>query len=34
MKSLGVFGFAFGFGFCPLKAKSQTKGLDPESSFF
>jgi hypothetical protein len=22
-----VFGLAFGFGFCPLKAKSQTKGL-------
>jgi hypothetical protein len=24
----------FGFGFCPLKAKSQTKGLNLESSFF
>jgi hypothetical protein len=31
---LGVFGLAFGFGFCPLKAKSQTKGLNLESSFF
>jgi hypothetical protein len=30
----GVFGLAFGFGFCPLKAKSQTKGLDPGISFF
>jgi hypothetical protein len=30
----GVFGLAFGFGFCLLKAKSQTKGLDSESSFF
>jgi hypothetical protein len=26
--------FGLAFGFCPLKAKSQTKGLDPESSFF
>jgi hypothetical protein len=33
-KTKGVFGLAFGFGFCPLKAKSQTKALDPESSFF
>jgi hypothetical protein len=32
--TMGVFGLAFGFDFCPLKAKSQTKGLDPESSFF
>lgn len=30
----GVFSLAFGFGFCLLKAKSQTKGMDPESSFF
>jgi hypothetical protein len=30
----GVFGLAFGFGFYPLKAKSQTKGLDLGSSFF
>jgi hypothetical protein len=30
----GVFGLAFGFGFCPVKAKSQTKGLDPGSSFY
>jgi hypothetical protein len=30
----GVFGLAFGFDFCPLKAKSQTKGLNLESSFF
>jgi hypothetical protein len=22
------------FDFCPIKAKSQTKWLDPESSFF
>jgi hypothetical protein len=29
-----VFGLTFGFGFFPLKAKSQTKGLDPESGFF
>jgi hypothetical protein len=29
-----VFGLAFGFSFCPIKAKSQTKGLDTESSFF
>jgi hypothetical protein len=29
-----VSGLAFGFGFCPLKAKSQTKGLNLESSFF
>jgi hypothetical protein len=28
-----VFGLAFDFGFFPLKAKSQTKGLDVESSF-
>jgi hypothetical protein len=30
----GVFGLTFGFGFCLLKAKSQTKGLDQGSSFF
>jgi hypothetical protein len=30
----GVFGLTFGFCFCPLKAKSQTKGLNLESSFF
>jgi hypothetical protein len=30
----GVFGLAFGFGFYPLKAKSQTKGMDLGSSFF
>jgi hypothetical protein len=29
-----VFGLAFCFGFCLLKAKSQTKGLDLGSSFF
>jgi hypothetical protein len=29
-----VFGLIFYFGFYPLKAKSQTKGLDPGSSFF
>jgi hypothetical protein len=29
-----VIGLAFGFGFCPLKTKSQTKGLDPENIFF
>jgi hypothetical protein len=29
-----VFGLAFGFGFCPLKAKSQTKWLNLESNFF
>jgi hypothetical protein len=28
-----VFGLAFGFGFFPLKAKSQTKVLNLESSF-
>jgi hypothetical protein len=26
IESMGVFGLAFGFGFCPLKAKSQPKG--------
>jgi hypothetical protein len=31
---MGVFGLSFGFGFCPQKAKSQTKGLDLGSSFF
>jgi hypothetical protein len=30
----GVFGLAFSFAFCPLKAKSQTNGLDSGSSFF
>jgi hypothetical protein len=29
-----VFGLAFGFGFCPLKAKSQTKGLMQGAVFF
>jgi hypothetical protein len=29
-----VFGLAFGFDFCPLKDKSQSKGLNLESSFF
>jgi hypothetical protein len=29
-----VFGLTFGFGFCSLKAKSQTKELDRVSSFF
>jgi hypothetical protein len=24
----------FGFGFGPMKAKSQTKGMDPEIIFF
>jgi hypothetical protein len=33
-QSWGVFGLAFGFGFYPLKAKSQTKGLNLENSFF
>jgi hypothetical protein len=28
-----VFGLVFGFDFCPIKDKSQTKELDPESSF-
>jgi hypothetical protein len=30
----GVFGLTFSFGFCPLKAKSQTKCLNLESNFF
>jgi hypothetical protein len=29
-----VFGLAFCFGFCHLKAKSQIKGLDIENNFF
>jgi hypothetical protein len=29
-----VFGLAFEFGFCSLKAKRQTKWLDPKNSFF
>jgi hypothetical protein len=29
----GTFGLTFGFGFCPLKFKSQIKGLDLELSF-
>jgi hypothetical protein len=29
----GVFGLAFGFGFCPLKAKSQPKGWIQEVAF-
>jgi hypothetical protein len=29
----GVFGLTFGFGFCPLKAKSQPKGWIQESVF-
>jgi hypothetical protein len=29
-----VFGLAFGFGFYLLKAKSQTKCLDPGNNFF
>jgi hypothetical protein len=32
--AIWVFDLAFGFDFCPLKAKSQTKGLDPGRSFF
>jgi hypothetical protein len=28
-----VFGLAFGFGFCPLKAKSQPKGWIQEAAF-
>jgi hypothetical protein len=31
---MSVFGLDFGFDFCPLKAKSQTKELDPGSNFF
>jgi hypothetical protein len=31
--SHGVFGLAFGFGFCPLKAKSQPKGWIQEAAF-
>lgn len=30
----GVFGLFFGFGFYHVKAKSQTKGFEPESSVF
>jgi hypothetical protein len=30
----GVFGLTFDFGFCPLKAKSQTKVLNQGISFF
>jgi hypothetical protein len=29
-----VFGLTFGFVFCPLKAKNQTKRLNLKSSFF
>jgi hypothetical protein len=29
-----MFGLVFGFSIFHLKAKSQTKGLDSESSFF
>jgi hypothetical protein len=29
-----MFGLAFNFGFCSLKAKSQTKGLNTIKSFF
>jgi hypothetical protein len=29
-----VFGLIFGFDFCPLKAKSQAKGLEPGRIFF
>jgi hypothetical protein len=29
----GVFGLTFGFGFCPLKAKSQPKGWIQEAAF-
>jgi hypothetical protein len=28
-----VFGLTFGFGFCPLKAKSQPKGCIQEAAF-
>jgi hypothetical protein len=28
-----VFGLAFGFGFCPLKAKSQPKGWIQKAAF-
>jgi hypothetical protein len=28
-----VFGLTFGFGFCPLKAKSQPKGWIQEAAF-
>jgi hypothetical protein len=31
--SQGVFGLTFGFGFCPLKAKSQPKGWIQEAAF-
>jgi hypothetical protein len=31
--TMGVFGLAFGFGFCPLKAKSQPKGWIQEAAF-
>jgi hypothetical protein len=34
LETKSVFGLAFGFGYWPLKAKSQTKGIDPGSSFF
>jgi hypothetical protein len=29
-----VFGLAFKFSFCPIKAKSQTKGAEPGNNFF
>jgi hypothetical protein len=32
-ESTGVFGLTFGFGFCPLKAKSQPKGWIQEATF-
>ena len=33
MRNLGVFGLAFDFGFCPLKAKSQPNGWIQEAAF-
>jgi hypothetical protein len=30
----GAFGLTFGFGFCPLKAKSQPNGWIQEAAFF
>jgi hypothetical protein len=33
LTSKGVFGLTFGFGFCPLKVKSQPKGWIQELAF-
>jgi hypothetical protein len=34
IRTKGVFGLTFGFGFCPCKSQKPTKELDLGSSFF